>query len=228
MAAIFEDRSDAAAHLARALADYRRSDTVVLAIPRGGVPVARRVADALGAPLGVISTRRSRRPSESPATPPSGGDRPREPAGGLVLSDARGLSGAPDLPGDRDLTGARVIIVDDGVATGATARVACRTARRHGALEIVLAVPVAPPDWTRILAGEADAFVAVATPHPFWSVGQWYTRFDRVTDADVAACLDTAAPESGRASAARADFRVQCESAVGHGEQHTPGGSDGS
>lgn len=204
MAAIFEDRSDAGGRLARALERYRDCGTIVLAIPRGGVPVARRVADTLGAPLDIVSTRHPRRSSASTTTPT-----PRE-------------GPQRDLTGERDLTGARVIIVDDGVATGATARAACRTVRRLGAVEVVLAVPVAPPDWTRTLAGEADAFVAVATPHPFWSVGQWYTRFDRVTDAEVEACLEADGPESERSSAAVANLRVQCQSAGGHGEQHTP------
>lgn len=198
MAAIFSDRSDAGMRLARAVEGYRGSVTLVLAIPRGGVPVARRVADALGVPLDIVRTRQPRRSPQSAEHPSPEGRR-------------------------RDLTGSRVIIVDDGVATGATARVACREARRLGAAEVVLAVPVAPPDWTSTLAGEADAFVAVATPHPFWSVGRWYTRFDGVTDGEVAAYLEGTDPELERSSAVPADLGVQFESAGERSENHTPG-----
>ena len=152
MAAIFEDRSDAGGRLARALEHFRDCGTIVLAIPRGGVPVARRRG-----PWVRLSTSSARAIRDVRQRPP----RLRRPARPKPHRD---------LNGERDLTGARVIIVDDGVATGATARAACRTVRRLGAVEVVLAVPVAPPDWTRTLAGEADAFVAVATPHPS---GRW-------------------------------------------------------
>jgi putative phosphoribosyl transferase len=158
MAAIFENRTDAGRQLAHAVERFRGDSTVVLGIPRGGVPVARRVADALDAPLDIV--------------------RIRKPGPPLWAS-------GPPL----DLTGKRAIIIDDGVATGETARAACRIVRNLGAAEIVLAVPVAPSDWTTVLAGEADVFVAVATPRPFWSVGQWYTIFEQTTDEEVEACF---------------------------------------
>jgi predicted phosphoribosyltransferase len=192
MAAMFEDRSDAGARLARALAQFRGCGVTIAAIPRGGVPVARRVAEALGAPLETVSIRRPR------------------------------LSGGENLPDVHDLSGETVIVVDDGVATGATARLACRAVRSRGAAKVVLAVPVAPPGWARTLLGEADAFVAIATPHPFWSVGQWYTRFDGVTDAELEAGRHVPGTDSGKASAVPANFRVKCDSAGGHGDQHTP------
>ena len=192
MAAIFADRSDAGSRLARALEQFRGARTVVLGIPRGGVPVAKRVSDALGAPLDVVRL------------------------------DGSGKQPWADIP-SVDLIGARVIIVDDGVATGATARAACRAVRQRGAAEIILAVPVAPPDWTHTLDGEADDFVAVATPHPFWSVGQWYSRFEPTSIDNVLAALARTDRKSGRGDVAFDDGRVQCETSGGFGDQHTPG-----
>lgn len=208
MTAIFEDRSDAGRRLAHAVHGFRGETTIVLGLPRGGVPIARIVADALGAPLDIIGIRklgsprhpefavgaigedgvrvvdqdslRSMRVSEAELAQVEQQERAE-----LDRQMARFRVGRPRL----DLTGRRAIIVDDGVATGATAMAACRAARQLGADEIVLAVPVAPPDWTDTLAGEADAFVAVATPHPFWAVGRWYRRFDQTTDDEVVACL---------------------------------------
>ena len=81
------------------------------------------------------------------------------------------------------------MVVDDGVATGSTARAACEVVRAQGAARVVLAVPVAPSDWTVRLAGVADEFVTVDTPAPFLSVGQFYADFAQTTDAEVVACL---------------------------------------
>ena len=88
-----------------------------------------------------------------------------------------------------DLIGRRAVIVDDGVATGSTAIAGCRAARLLGAAEVVLAVPVAPPDWLDRLQGEADRFLALETPQPFFAVGQWYENFTQTTDDEVVACL---------------------------------------
>ena len=208
MTAIFEDRSDAGRRLADAVHSFRGETTIVLGLPRGGVPIARIVADALGAPLDIIGIRklgsprhpefavgaigedgvrvvdqdslRSMRVSEAELAQVEQQERAE-----LDRQMARFRAGRSRL----DLTGMRAIIVDDGVATGATAMAACRSARQLGAKEVVLAVPVAPPDWMDTLAGEADAFIAVATPHPFWAVGRWYSRFDQTTDDEVVACL---------------------------------------
>ncbi|MCU1542396.1 MAG: phosphoribosyltransferase [Microbacteriaceae bacterium] len=209
MSAIFRDREDAGRQLAHLLTRFGGDDTVVLGLPRGGVPVARPVAEALHAPLDVLLVRKLGSPRHPEFAVGAIGE------DGVRIIDAESVrmtrlddtaladverreraeldrrlafyrAGRPRL----DLGGKRAVIVDDGVATGATAAVACRVARQLGAAELVLAVPVAPPDWTTRLAAEADELVAVATPQEFWAVGQWYRRFDQTSDAEVVAALD--------------------------------------
>ena|SRR2546422_130812 len=102
-----------------------------------------------------------------------------------------------------DLTGHTAIVVDDGLATGATARAACSVARAHGAARVVLAVPVAPPGWTDHLADAADEAVCVATPRGFIAIGQWYRDFAQTSDAEVVDCLE----EAARRTAARPSQR---------------------
>jgi len=206
--AVFADRVDAGRRLADALLAYRAPDTVVLGVPRGGVPVARQVADALGAPLDVLIVRKlgsPRHPEYALGAIGEGRTRLVDPdalrlggvdASALVEVERRERvelarrgtlyrSGRERVP----LVGSRALVVDDGVATGATASVACRIARQLGAREVVLAVPVAPAGWDRALANEADALVAVSAPRDFWAVGQWYERFEQTTDAEVIDCL---------------------------------------
>jgi putative phosphoribosyl transferase len=209
VSAIFRDREDAGRQLAHLLTRFGGDDTVVLGLPRGGVPVARPVAEALHAPLDVLLVRKLGSPRHPEFAVGAIGE------DGVRIIDAESVrmtrlddtaladverreraeldrrlafyrAGRPRL----DLGGKRAVIVDDGVATGATAAVACRVARQLGAAELVLAVPVAPPDWTTRLAAEADELVAVATPQEFWAVGQWYRRFDQTSDAEVVAALD--------------------------------------
>ena len=202
--AVFADRIDAGRRLADALLPFRAPNTVVLGVPRGGVPVARQVADALDAPLDVLIVRKL----GSPRHPEYALGAIGEGRARLVDAEALRLSGVRESElreverherlelarrgtlyrSGRErvpLLGSRAIVVDDGVATGATASVACRIARTLGASEVVLAVPVAPADWERGLSGEADAMVAVATPRDFWAVGQWYERFEQTSDAEV-------------------------------------------
>jgi putative phosphoribosyl transferase len=210
--ALFTDRADAGRHLARLLEDYRGSDAVVLGLPRGGVPVAAEVAQYLHAPLDVLVVRKLGLPFEPEVAMGALGE------GGVRVLNARVLSHVAvteaqitavenrefpvlearvaELRGGRprlDLTGRTALIVDDGVATGSTARAACRVARQLGARRIVLAVPViAAEAVTEMLRppGEcADGVVSVAAPFGFAAVGQYYRHFDATPDAEVTALL---------------------------------------
>ncbi len=206
---MFADRDDAGARLAKAVLELGDlGDAMVLGLPRGGVPVARVVADAIAAPLDVLVVRKLGAPGHPEfavgAIGP-GGIRvvdPRAAAAAGAQDDAiavvearetaelqrredRYRAGRPAL----DLTGRTAIVVDDGVATGATASVACRVARALGAGRVILAVPVAPADWISRLDGVADDYIAVETPRDFWAVGQYYRDFRQTTDDEVLAAL---------------------------------------
>jgi putative phosphoribosyl transferase len=206
---VFADRQDAGARLAQAVLDLGElDDAIVLGLPRGGVPVARIVADAIGAPLDVLVVRKLGAPGHPEfavgAIGPGGirvvdsgaaaavGARDdaiarveaRETAE-LLRREERYRAGRPAL----ELTGRTAIVVDDGVATGATAGVACRVARALGAARVILAVPVAPADWVSRLGGVADAFVVVETPRDFWAVGQYYRDFRQTGDDEVLEAL---------------------------------------
>jgi putative phosphoribosyl transferase len=204
----FVDRRDAGERLAPMLAHLRPRNPIVLGLPRGGVPVAAIVAEALDAPLDVIIVRKLGAPSQPEyAIGAVGEDGVRvldEVAIGILgvgvdrvasLERAereelarRGAlfrSGRPRL----DLSGRTAIIVDDGVATGATAAAACRVARALGAETVVLAVPVAPREWREGLRGEADELIAAETHAPFHAVGMWYSDFRQTTDDEVVAAL---------------------------------------
>ncbi len=205
---MFKDRVDAGKRLAESVRDLRGPDTVVLGLPRGGVPVAREVARVLEAPLDVIVVRKlgsARHPEYAVGAIGEDGVRIIDPAAVRMMGvseaelaevEARERtelarrteqfrSGGHRL----DLTGKRAILVDDGVATGSTAIAACRVARQLGAREVVVAVPVAPPDWKARFEGEADRLIALETPERFFAVGQWYEKFEQTTDAEVVACL---------------------------------------
>ena len=212
----FADRSEAGRRLASALAAYRDEDPLVLAIPRGGVVVAAEVACALEAPLDVIVVRKVGMPFEPEMAVGAVG-----PGGVLLLDESlhlepkaidrvvekerqemtrrirryRGQEGFPDV--ERRT----VLIVDDGLATGWTARAAVQAVRDRHPRRIVVAVPVAPPDTLKELAASADDIVCLETPDPFLAVGYWYQRFDPVSDADVEKTLRTA-PGSGPQSRA--------------------------
>jgi len=208
MAAIFENRIDAGKRLADAMGRFAGEQTVVLGLPRGGVPVAREVAAVIGAPLDVLAVRKlggPRHPEFAVGAIGESGvrlvddDAVRATRLGeieleVVEEDAR-LELARRLSlyrGGRaalDLAGKRALIVDDGVATGASAIVASRVARRLGAREVVVAVPVAPQGWELKLEAEADWMVALATPRDFWAVGRWYADFEQTTDEEVIGAL---------------------------------------
>ncbi len=180
------DRRDAGRRLAERLASLRDERPVLLALPRGGVPVAHEVARALGAPLDVLVVRKL----GAPVQPELGIGAIGEGGVRVVSSDivsathttneqllavearereelhrrARVYRGArPMLPID----GRTVVIVDDGIATGGTARAAIAVARAHGAARVIVATPVAPPDTVALLAREADEVIALATPAGF-------------------------------------------------------------
>ena len=208
---IFEDRVDAGRQLGRQLRELRGQDLVVLGLPRGGVPVAFEVAASLGAPLDVIVVRKLGLPYQPELAMGAIGE------GGTRVLEERVLAQAQvserELQGveareravlekrvsqfrkgraRRDLTGRIAVIVDDGIATGSTARVACRIARKLGAARVVLAVPVAPADTIGALT-EPDEIVCLATPRHFTAVGYHYRDFSPTEDDEVVQLLDAAA-----------------------------------
>ncbi len=209
---MFGDRREAGRELGRALASEGFGpDAVVLGIPRGGVVVAAEVARALGAPLDVVVPRKVGAPGN-----PELGLGAIAP-GVRVLDDRliRDLGVTDDyLDAEieaqereiarreaayrigRDPVDVRervAIAVDDGIATGGTAVAAVRWARAAGAREVVLAVPVAPRQAEATMRREADRFVTLSLPEPFFAVGQWYRDFDQVQDDEVVAILAEAA-----------------------------------
>ena len=210
---VFADRREAGRRLAARLAHLQGSDPVVVGLPRGGVPVAFEVARALAAPLDVLVVRKLGVPFQPELAMGAIGEGDamvvdEDVVWGTGISPAafarvetheraalharlqRFRGGRPAVP----LGGRTVVVVDDGIATGSTARAACRVARDRGAARVVLAVPVAPADWTSRLHDAADELVAVATPEPFHAVGAWYDDFSPTTDDQVMAYLDAAAP----------------------------------
>jgi predicted phosphoribosyltransferase len=205
---IFGDRVEAGERLADALSDLAgRAGSVVLAIPRGGVVVGREVAARLGAELDVVIPRKV----GAPRNPELGLG---AVAPGVRVLDERLIRelGVGDDYLEREiaaqeqeirrreeayragrspleLSGTVTIVVDDGVATGGTAVAACRWARRAGAAEVILAVPVAPRQATATLGADVDRLVVLASPDPFFAVGQWYRDFEQVSDEQVVALL---------------------------------------
>jgi predicted phosphoribosyltransferase len=206
----FRDRSDAGRQLAKALSSYKDRQPVVLALPRGGVPVAAEVAAALEAPLDLILVRKIGVPTQP------------ELAMGAVVDGAAPivvrneeiieLSGttahqfdaacAEELAeierrrelyiGDRaraEIAGHVVIVIDDGIATGATTRAALQAIRQRKPKELVLAVPVAPHDTITQLRKEVDALICLETPELFGAIGYFYRDFRQVSNQEVVAIL---------------------------------------
>lgn len=200
---VFRNRIDAGAELAQKLLHLREESPVVVGLARGGVPVAHEIAVALEAPLDVLVVRKIGAPGREEFALGAIGE------GARVMNDhavaalgvspralskieererrelqrrtARYRNGRPPV----DLRGRTVIVVDDGIATGASAVVACQIVHQQQAAKIVLAVPVAPADWTPGEAAHVDEFVAALRPRDLSAIGQWYEDFSQVSDAEV-------------------------------------------
>ena len=206
----FRDRSDAGRRLAKALSSYKDRHAVVLALPRGGVPVAAEVAAALDAPLDLILVRKIGVPTQPElamgavvdGTAPSvvRNEEVIELSG--TTADEFDAACARELEeierrrqlyiGERaraEIAGQVVIVIDDGIATGATTRAALQAIRNRKPKELVLAVPVAPPDTIRELRQEVDALICLETPELFGAIGYFYRDFRQVSDEEVVAIL---------------------------------------
>ena len=201
----FKDRTQAGKLLARELQSYgQRADAVVLALPRGGVPVAFAIAQRLGVELDILLVRKLGMPGHEEyamGAVGSGGVRVLQPGvPGLMGVSAEQVEAVTKRELDelqrreRAYRGARAplalagrvaILVDDGVATGSTMLAAIRVARSLGPAELVLAVPVAPPQTLALLENEVDTLVCLSAPPLFRSVGQWYDAFDQTSDEEV-------------------------------------------
>ncbi|HEY4400484.1 MAG TPA: alpha/beta family hydrolase [Acidimicrobiia bacterium] len=208
----FRDRREAGRRLAERLSGLRASSPLVLGLPRGGVPVAFEVAKALGAPLDILVVRKLGVPYQPELGMGAVGEDGVRVLNADVLRQAgvtetqlaqveareraeveeratRLRGGRPAIP----LQGRTVVIVDDGLATGGTARAAVRVARERGAARVILAVPVAPPESVATLRRDADDVVAVETPEPFFAIGGWYSDFSPTSDEEVVELLVRAA-----------------------------------
>jgi putative phosphoribosyl transferase len=204
----FVDRTDAGRRLGHRLAGLRTQDVVVLGLPRGGVPVAFEVAKILGAPLDVIVVRKLGVPFRPEVAMGAIGE------GGTRILDAHVLSQAHVTEEDlrtvetnerglleerrtryrqgrtrTDVDGRIVVVVDDGMATGSTARVACQVAKQLGATRVILAVPVAPASTVASFT-EADEIVSLVSPRRFEAVGCYYDDFSATEDDEVVRLLD--------------------------------------
>jgi len=204
----FRDRREAGRRLAERLSGLRASSPLVLGLPRGGVPVASEVAKALRAPLDILVVRKLGVPYQPELGMGAVGEDGVRVLNADVLRQARVTEsqlaqveareraeveeraarlrgGRPAIP----LQARTVVIVDDGLATGGTARAAVRVARERGAARVILAVPVAPPETVAALRRDADDVVAVETPEPFFAIGGWYSDFSPTSDDEVIALL---------------------------------------
>ena len=210
---MFGDRADAGRQLAEELKErLGDEDVVVLGLPRGGVPVAFEVARELDAPLDVIVVRKLGVPYQPELGMGAIGEDGVRVLNDQVLAMARvgedevaavERSERAELErrarrfrGDRpraSLVGRSAVVVDDGIATGSTARAACQVARAHGASRVILAVPVAPRSSLASLAEVADELVCLAIPEPFFAVGQFYWDFSQTSDEEVVELLERAA-----------------------------------
>jgi len=207
---VFANREEAGRMLAEELAGKGYESPVVLALPRGGVPVAEEVARALGAPLDLVLVRKIGVPWQPELALAAVVDGPRPEVvvnddvwAAVDVSEARfeKLKAREIEEIDRRrkawlrdrervaTENATVIVVDDGIATGATVRAALKGLRRGRPKRLVLAVPVAPPDTAARLRGEVDELVCLQTPDPFYAIGVFYRDFAQMSDEEVVAIL---------------------------------------
>lgn len=224
---VFANRAEAGRALGEALMELKGQDLVVLGLPRGGVPVASQVAEALEAPLDVIVVRKLGVPFQPELGMGALGEDGVSIINRAVVRLARVDEAelahierrervelerrAQRFRGDRpriDVRGRVAVVVDDGIATGSTARAACRVARAHGAARVILAVPVAPTSSVEELAHDADQVVCLERPEPFFAVGEWYRDFAQTTDQEVVDLL-------ARAATARPGAPASVPAAVG-------------
>ncbi len=253
---MFEDRFDAGRQLAARLDVLRGEETVVLGLPRGGVPVAFEVARALGAPLDVIIVRKLGVPFQPELGMGAIGegnvrvlDEEVIQRAGVTEAEVAAVEARERTELERrarrfrddhpavPLLGRTAVVVDDGIATGSTARAACQVARAQGAAKVVLAVPVAPRGWESRIGSDADELISLATPEPFFAIGQFYDDFSQTTDEEVIECLERARAGDSTAAASRdanndpptcdEDVEVQAGSARLEGHlmvpEHAPG-----
>lgn len=219
---MFRNRAHAGRLLAAELHRFEGRDVVVLALPRGGVPVGLEIARALHAPLDLVLVRKIGAPHQPELAVAAVVDGERmeivrnEEAIGLGLPEGyveeEARRQVQELERRRRLylggreraavEGKTALVVDDGIATGATMRAALRAVRRRKPRELVLAVPVAPPDTVEQLEREVDEVVCLATPEDFFAIGQFYLDFDQVDDDQVRAMLELAAPRANPAAGA--------------------------
>ena len=215
----FHDRSEAGRLLGEKLAGYaNRPDVLVLALPRGGVPVAYEVARAIGAPLDVFLVRKLGVPGHEEfamGAIATGGIRVLndEVVGGLKIPDyvieavaaweQQELTRRERLyRGDRpppDVRGRTVILIDDGLATGATMHAAIKALQQRQPARIVVAVPTASPETCEEMRAEVDEVICAITPEPFYSVGLWYEDFSQTTDEEVRDLLARSVQAGSRA-----------------------------
>lgn len=208
----FSDRRDAGRVLARELTAYAgRSDVIVLALPRGGVPVAYEVALALNAPLDIFIVRKLGLPGHEElaiGAIASGGVRvlnediihalniPEAMINRVAQQELQELGRREQLyRGDRpmlDVQDKTVILIDDGLATGASMRAAVSGVRTQHPARIVIAVPTAAPETCNAFEFEVDEIVCAMTPEPFFGVGKWYENFSQITDEEVHTLLEEA------------------------------------
>lgn len=210
---LFQDRYDAGKKLAQKLLEYKDvNDVIILALPRGGVPVAFEVAHELRAPLDIFIVRKLGVPGHEELAMGA-------IASGDVLILNEGLvatlgitEGMIEAAASREaeelrrreslyrrgrparnLTGKQIILVDDGLATGASMRAATTAIKKHNPKKLVVAVPVAADETCDEFRQEVDEVVCYETPEPFWAVGMWYLDFSQTQDREVQSLLDSAA-----------------------------------